>query len=403
MNVEQPRLGRKGTLLLLIILGAFPPLTMDLYLPALPHMAETFSTSHAMVNLTLGAYMAAFALGMLFWGPLSERTGRKPILYVALGLYIAASLLCALSNSIEMLVVFRVIQGFAGGGVTVFDTALVKDLYEGREREKVMATVMSLVIIAPMVAPVLGAFLLKIASWHAMFVVLAGFGLFATFLVTLFRETLEEKDRATGPLLASWSGLFTVARNPRFASLMVIFSLAPMSLLAFIGIAAYVYVDGFGLSEQAFSFIFAFNAVCVTLGPMIYLRLSRVFDVRNIILGCFVTVVLGGLAIHFYGGHSPWTFAALAAATSIAVVIVRVPGANLMLEQQSRDTGSAAALIQFSATMMGAAGVQIVSANAQDLIGNYSTLLIAVGTTCAILWLLVRDRSFVVNNISQPA
>ncbi len=90
MKVEQPRLGRKETLLLVIALGAFPPLTLDLYLPALPQMAETFTTCHGMVNLTLGAYMVAFAVGMLFWGPLSERASRKPILFVALALYIAA-------------------------------------------------------------------------------------------------------------------------------------------------------------------------------------------------------------------------------------------------------------------------------------------------------------------------
>lgn len=86
MKVNQPILGRKGTLLLLVVLGAFPPLTIDLYLPAMPQMAGTFATSHGLVNLTLGAYMAAFAIGILFWGPLSERTGRRPILFAALAI-----------------------------------------------------------------------------------------------------------------------------------------------------------------------------------------------------------------------------------------------------------------------------------------------------------------------------
>jgi DHA1 family bicyclomycin/chloramphenicol resistance-like MFS transporter len=164
MNVEQPKLGQRGTLFLLIVLGAFPPLTMDLYLPALPQMATTFATSHAKINLTLGAYMAAFAVGMLFWGPLSERTGRKPILFCTIGIYTVASLLCAMAFSVDSLIAARVLQGLAGGGVTVVGTSIVKDLYDGRAREKIMATVMSLVIIAPMVAPVLGAFLLKVAS-----------------------------------------------------------------------------------------------------------------------------------------------------------------------------------------------------------------------------------------------
>jgi DHA1 family bicyclomycin/chloramphenicol resistance-like MFS transporter len=399
MKIEQPRLGRRGTLFLLIVLGAFPPLTMDLYLPALPQMADTFATSQAMINLTLAAYMVAFAVGMLFWGPLSERTGRKPILFLALAIYIASSLLCAVASSVESLIAFRILQGRAGGGVTVVSTSIVKYLFDGRAREKVMATVMSLVIIAPMIAPVLGAFLLRVASWHAMFVVLAGFGCIAIGLVTLYRETVVEIS--TAPILKSWNRLAVVLKNPRFAYLLLLFSLVPMCLMAFLGSAAYVYIDGFGMSEQAFSYIFAFNAVCAALGPTLYLRLSRYIRVQTIILGCFIVVICAGVAMLLLGGLSAWIFAALAAITTVAVIIVRVPGANLLLDQQMKDTGSAAALIQFSGTLLGAAAVQIVSASSHDLIRNYGLLLLVIGTTCAALWLLVRHRSFVAGNISQ--
>lgn len=400
MNVEQPALGKKGMLFLLIALGAFPPLTMDLYLPALPQMTDTFATSRAMINLTLGAYMVAFAVGMLFWGPLSERTGRKPILFAALGIYVAASLLCAASFSVEALIAARIPQGIAGGGVTVVGTSIVKDMFDGRERERVMATVMSLVLIAPMVAPILGAFLLKIASWHMMFVALALFGCFATLLVTQYRETLPEKS--TGPFLRSWNRLGVVLINPRFAYLLLIFAAAPMCLMAFIGIAAYVYVDRFGMSEQTFSFIFAFNAACAMVGPALYLRLSRTIAVQTVILGCFAVIVLGGIAMLTFGGLSPFLFAAIAATTTIAVIVVRVPGANLLLDQQIRDTGSAAALIQFSVTLMGAAGILIVTLNPHDLVRNYAILLIGVGAICAVLWLAIRHRPFVADNVSRP-
>jgi DHA1 family bicyclomycin/chloramphenicol resistance-like MFS transporter len=399
MNVAQPKLGRKGMLFLLISLGAFPPLTMDLYLPALPQMTETFSTSRGMINLTLGSYMIAFAIGMLFWGPLSERTGRKPILFAALAIYITASLLCAASFSVEALIFARIPQGFAGGGVTVIGTAIVKDMFDGRERERVMATVMSLVLIAPMVAPVLGAFLLKVSSWHMMFVVLAAFGAFAILLVTRYHETLPEKS--TGPFLKSWHRLGVVLRNPRFAYLLAIFSAAPMCLMAFIGIAAYVYVDRFGMSEQIFSFIFAFNAVCAMTGPTLYLRLSRVFRVQSLMLGCFGVMVLGGIAMLTFGAQSPFIFAGIAAVMTIAVIMVRIPGANLLLDQQLRDTGSAAALIQFSITLMGATGIQIVTFSSDDLVRNFGVLLVVIGATCATLWLAVRHRPFVADNLSD--
>lgn len=400
MNVAQPLLGRKGTIFLLIALGAFPPLTMDLYLPALPQMTDTFATTQSMVNLTLAAYMIAFAIGLLFWGPLSERTGRKQILFITLALYILASLLCALVNHIEYLIGFRILQGLAGGGITVVGTTIVKDLFDGREREQVMAVVMSLVIIAPIVAPVLGALLLKIASWHMIFVVLAVFAIFVSVLVFFYQETLEEKS--TGPIHQSWARLWIVAMNPRFSYLLLIFALTPMCLMSFLGVAAYVYVDGFGMSEQGFSFIFAFNAVCAAVGPVLYLRLSRTIAVERIIQWCFGTLILAGVAMFLIGSLSLWLFAAVAALVTVAVIMVRVPGANLLLEQQTQDTGSAAALIQFSGTLMGAAGIQIVSAQSEDLIHSYALLLVVVGVVCAAMWFAVRRQPFVADKLVRP-
>jgi DHA1 family bicyclomycin/chloramphenicol resistance-like MFS transporter len=360
-------------------------------------MTSTFATSQSMVNLTLAAYMFAFAFGLLVWGPLSERTGRKPILVTAMLIYIAASLLCAMVNQIEYLIGFRILQGIAGGGVTVVGTTLVKDLFDGRERERVMAVVMSLVIIAPMIAPVLGAFLLKIASWHMMFVALAAFASFVLVIVLLYKETLPEKS--TGPLYKSWVRLGVVALNPKFSYLLLIFSLVPMCLMSFLGVAAYVYVDEFGMSEQGFSFIFAFNAACAVFGPVLYLRMSRVIRVETIIQACLSAIVFAGLAMLVVGSVSPWIFAAVAAFNTVAVIVVRVPGANLLLDQQTHDTGSAAALIQFSGTIMGAIGIQVVSAHPDDLINSYGTLLIVVGIFCSVLWLLVRNRPFVADKV----
>lgn len=399
MKTDQPSLGRRGTLFLLVVLAAFPPITMDLYLPALPQIVEAFGTSHATVNLTLGAYMAAYACGILFWGPLSEKMGRKPILLIGIAVYILAGVGCAVAFDIDSLIAFRILQGFGGGGVTVTGTAIVKDLYDGREREKIMATIMSLVVVAPMVAPVLGALLLKVGSWRMLFITLVLFGGFAAALVVFLRETLQE--RYSGPILRSWTRLGVVLKNRRFVYLLAVFGLAPMCLMAFIGSAAYVYIDGFGLSEQSFSLIFAFNAAFTMIGPALYICVSRLVPVQTVILGCFATLVLGGTAIVLVGEVSPLVFAGLAAVSTTAVIVLRVPGANLMLEQQERDTGSAAALIHFVTMMLGALGVQLVAAHAQDLVRNLGTLFVVVGTVCAVLWLIVRHRPFVADKVAQ--
>ncbi|MGO2076620.1 MAG: Bcr/CflA family efflux MFS transporter [Pseudoalteromonas sp.] len=254
MKVEQPILGKTGTLLFLVIVSAFPPLTTDLYLPALPSMVDKLSTNQAMVNLTLSVYFIVYAIGLLFWGPLSEKYGRKPIIILGLSIYVVGSLLCALSNKVEMLISARLIQAFGGSAVTVVATAIVKDLYDGREREKIIATIMSLVIIAPMVAPVIGALLLKVGSWHMMFYVLAGFGAMSMLFAIAYRETLQSKF--TGSILQSWGRLAVVIQNPRLLSLLVIFTIPPMTLMAFLAAGSYIYIDGFGLSEQTFSYAF---------------------------------------------------------------------------------------------------------------------------------------------------
>ncbi|MDD8058415.1 MULTISPECIES: multidrug effflux MFS transporter [Shewanella] len=398
MNVKQPLLGSSGTLFFLVIVSAFPPLTTDLYLPALPTMVEMLNTTQTMVNLTLSVYFVTYALGLLFWGPLSEKFGRKPIMLLGLGIYVLASLLCAMANNIEMLIGARLIQAFGGSAVTVVATAIVKDLYNGREREKIMATIMSLVIIAPMIAPVLGAFLLKIGSWHMMFSALAIFGAFSTVLACGFSETIPK--RYTGSILRSWGRLAVVSNNPRFISLLLIFTLPPMTLMSFLAAGSYIYIDGFGLSEQTFSYAFAFNAFFASFGPTIYIKLSNRVKVSNIISVCYLILMLIGILTYNLGHLSPWLFACLAAPATLMVIVTRVPGINLMLEQHTSDTGSAVAVIQFCSMMAGAIGMTLVTLHPDNLIHSLGIIQFSIGALASIMWFMAKNRAFVVDHLT---
>ena len=401
MKQEQPILGKKGTLFFLVIISAFPPLTTDLYLPALPQMVEILNTTQSQVNLTLSIYFIVYAMGLLFWGPLSEKFGRKPILLIGIFIYICASLLCGLANDVEQLIAARVLQAFGGSAVTVIATAIVKDLYDGRERESIMATIMSLVIIAPMIAPVLGAFLLKVGSWHMMFYVLAAFGSFSGLLGLCYRETLQA--RYPGSIFHSWGRLGVVLINPRFISLLCIFSILPMSLMAFLAVGAYIYIDGFGLSETVFSYAFAFNALCASFGPRIYMKLSKHISVQRIITGCFVILTLCGVLTCTIGYVSPWIFALIVGPASLIGLVTRVPGINLMLDQQDRDTGSAVAIIQFFGMMSGALGMTLVALRPESMIENLGIIQLLVGIVGGVSWLLVRNRPYVTANLPQVA
>ncbi|MEZ8609272.1 multidrug effflux MFS transporter [Vibrio sp. 10N.239.311.G01] len=385
-------------LFFLVIISAFPPLTIDLYLPALPQMVEVFNTDRAMVNLTLSSYFVTYAIGLLFWGPLSEKFGRKPILLIGLASYMVASILCAMTNSIEQLISARVFQAFAGSAITVIATAIVKDLYDGREREKIMATIMSLVIIAPMVAPVFGAFLLKIASWRMMFVTLAIFGAFASVLACCYRETLENKYQ--GSIFRSWGRMGVVMKNRSFVKLLVIFSIIPMALMGFLAAGSYIYIDHFGLTEQQFSYAFAFNALCASFGPTIYMKLSYRMPVQKVISGCFALLALAGIFTLTIGDLSPWFFMFIAAPATLMAIIMRVPGTNLMLNQQDHDTGSAVALIQFFSMICGSLGMVLVSIRPESLIENLGFIQLSIGTLGSLMWLMVRNKEFVTNKLN---
>ncbi|MEZ8114838.1 multidrug effflux MFS transporter [Vibrio splendidus] len=385
-------------LFFLVIISAFPPLTIDLYLPALPQMVEVFNTDRSMVNLTLSSYFVTYAIGLLFWGPLSEKFGRKPILLIGLAGYMVASILCAMTNSIEQLISVRVFQAFAGSAITVIATAIVKDLYDGREREKIMATIMSLVIIAPMVAPVFGAFLLKIASWRMMFVTLAIFGAFASVLACCYRETLENKYQ--GSIFRSWGRMGVVMKNRSFVKLLVIFSIIPMALMGFLAAGSYIYIDHFGLTEQQFSYAFAFNALCASFGPTIYMKLSYRMPVQKVISGCFALLALAGIFTLTIGDLSPWFFMFIAAPATLMAIIMRVPGTNLMLNQQDHDTGSAVALIQFFSMICGSLGMVLVSIRPESLIENLGFIQLSVGTLGGLMWLMVRNKEFVTNKLN---
>lgn len=385
MNKKQPMLGRAGTLLFLVMISAFPPLSTDLYLPALPNMVEALNTNQSMVNFTLSSYFVVYAFGLLFWGPLSEKFGRKPILLIGTSIYVIASFLCANASTIEQLIGYRILQAFGGSAVTVVSTAIIKDLYSGREREKIMATIMSLVVIAPMIAPVIGALLLKIATWQMIFVALGVFGFASMALTLCLTETIE--SRYTGSIAKSWGRLGIVLKNPRFVLLMATFSLTPMAMMAFVASGAYIYVDTFGFSEQEFSYIFAFNALFASLGPRAYIKVTQYLPAERLISLCFMLLIVCGVFTYSFGQLAPWIFAPTIALATLATITTRVPGTNLMLDQQDKDTGSAVAIIQFSAMICGAIGMTLISIDSGSLIKSLGIIQLATGLLSGVLWL----------------
>jgi MFS transporter, DHA1 family, multidrug resistance protein len=390
---RQKFLGKKGFIALLALLSAFVPLSMDLYLPALPGMAVFFNVPVSLVNLTLILFFVFFAAGILLWGPLSDKYGRKPILLSGLTIYVLASVLCAVSSDIYLLILFRIFQAIGGSAASAVATAIVKDVYKSKDREWILAIVQSMVMISPALAPVLGAFLLSFTSWRGVFWMLALIGFIALAGSIAYQETIVR--RSTMSLPQSIGRLGVVLKNPGFFSLLILFSMTSISTMAFVASSSYVYQVGFGTSEQVYSYYFALNGIGLLLGPMLYIRLAARFDRDAIVKVCFASIAASGILVFFLGSFSPIIFAFCILPATVAGVCSRPPGTNLMLEQQTEDTGSASSLMGCTMTVMGTIGMLLISLAPGGIVPTLGIITAATGMTASVLWLFVSRQPFI--------
>ena len=261
--------------LLLAMLTAFGPMSLDLYLPAFPSVAASFDTDVSSVQLTMTTFLIGIAAGQILWGPTADRFGRRRPLIFGLGLYILASLLITIAPSFWALVALRVLQGLGGASGIVIGRAIVRDMFSGADLARAMSIVVSIFAVTPVVAPMVGSLILFVAPWQGMFVFQAVFGLACLGGVLRLRETLKPELRTSHGFVGAMSQYGTILRNPAFLRIAAAAGFGSAAVQAFISASPIVFIDGFGASEFGFSLIFAGSALCFTLGAQVNMRLVR--------------------------------------------------------------------------------------------------------------------------------
>nr|WP_246512270.1 multidrug effflux MFS transporter [Polycladomyces abyssicola] len=360
---------RFGIAALLGMLTALGPLSIDMYLPALPALANDLHTSTSLAQLSLTACLLGLAFGQLLVGPISDIRGRRTPLITSLVVYASASILCALVPSIWALILLRFAQGMAGSGGIVIARAIVRDLYSGSEIARFFSLLMLVNGLAPILAPVIGGQLLRITSWHGVFLVL-GILSIAILLTVAFKlpETLPSQYRSEGSLKQTFSTFRGLIKDREFMGFAWSQGLVMAAMFAYISGSPFVLQNIFGVSPQGFSLFFAVNAIGLILASQITGRLvGRISKTKLLTVG-IVYAAIGGTALLtaiLLGvglvGIIPSLFIVV---SSVGIVVTTC--FSLAMQSQAQSAGSASALLGVIPFVMGAMVAPLVGVGGSD-------------------------------------
>jgi DHA1 family bicyclomycin/chloramphenicol resistance-like MFS transporter len=409
--VRDPLSGRNFTALIVVLGGltAFGPLSMDLYLPAFPVLADELHAGQSQVQLTLTADVIGLVAGQVVLGPLSDAWGRRSLLLGATVVCAVASLLCALAPSAGVLAVWRLVQGFSGGGGIVLARAVAADLTSGVAAARLFSLFMTLSSVAPIIAPVLGGVLLLwTGSWPVMFYVLAGVNAaLAAAVWFVVPESLPVDRRHTGGLRQTGRAFRDLLRDRVFLGYALTVAFAYASLFGYISGSSFALQEHYALSATQFSAVFALNAAGMVVLGLLNARLVRRFEVRRLLVSGLIGSTVAGavLVLAVTAGGS----GVLAVLPPLFVVVatrglVSSNATVLGVERGSRAAGSASAVL--GACMFGG-GVLVTPLVGLGPEGSPvpMALVVAGGALAALLStvLLTRSRAAAPEPSVRPA
>ncbi|HJV13313.1 MAG TPA: multidrug effflux MFS transporter, partial [Propionibacteriaceae bacterium] len=379
----------------------FGPLSLDLYLPALPELADDLNASASAAQLSITACLVGLALGQLVAGPLSDRFGRKRPLVVGVLAYLVASVACALAPSVAVLIVLRLIQGLAGAAGIVISRAIARDLYSGSALMIFFSRLLLVAGLAPVLAPVLGGQLSRIMTWRGIFGVLAGFG--AVLLLAAWfglRETLSPERRVVGGFRRTLQGYNTLLHDRFFVGCALSSGLAGATMFAYIAGSTFVLQRIYGMSPQGFSFVF--GAISLGMvgaaqgGARLALRwpLTRVLGIGLIInlLGAtsLLVTVISGLPLGVLIG---------ALVVMVCAVGLIFPTANALAMADYPDlAGTASSLQGLSQFVFGAVAAPLVG-----IAGEQTAVPLGIVTTTVSLCAMVSFAGLVLPVVRNRA
>ncbi|GAA1364099.1 multidrug effflux MFS transporter [Streptomyces beijiangensis] len=390
---------RRTGLLVTLVLGgltALPPLSMDMYLPALPEVTGALHAPAATVQLTLTACLVGMALGQLVVGPMSDKWGRRRPLLIGMVIYVAATAVCAFAPTAELLITFRLLQGLAGAAGIVIARAVVRDLYDGMEMARFFSTLMLISGVAPVVAPLIGGQILRITDWRGVFVVLTVIGTFLTFIVWKWlHETLPPERRHSGGVGDALRTMRGLLADRVFTGYMLSGGLAFAALFAYISASPFVVQEIYGASPQTFSLLFGVNSIGLVAVGQINgkLLVGRISLDKALAIGLTIIILAATALLLLTAGvfGKPGLFPVAAGLfVLMSAMGLAMPNTNAQaLMRTPNAAGSASALLGTSTFLLGAVASPLVGIAGEGTAVPMAVVQLVCGVGAAVCFLVL--------------
>lgn len=375
--------------MMLGVMIAIGPLSIDMYLPAFPSMAEDFGVNVGTIAKSVPAYFLGLVFGQLFYGPFSDRIGRVRPLYLGMSIFIIASIICATTNNEYALFIARTLQALGACVTTVVTRAAIRDTLNPVQSARAFSLMVLVMGVAPILAPSLGALILKVADWHGIFWFLASFGVLNLLLTKCFlKETLKPENRNTRPMSESFGQYFGLIKDRTFMLPAVASGLLQGAFFIYLSISSELFMVNYQLTEHQFAITFGVNAFGFIALTQVNQFLTKRFHLVNLLrTGAVIQLAAAGVLLILgliFGGKASfyWVFASLF--ICIAGLGLTQPNATaIALAFQKKRAGLASALqgaLQFSVGIFGGLLIGLFELDPVTRLGITTSILVVVGT-----------------------